>query len=94
MTNETKAKWQRRLGKAKRFLKDYGLPIFAGATAGAAWSGHKRAIKLERQLAHTNNVVDHNADVQRADRERLLDLERRQAFLFEKALRETEGKTE
>ena len=94
MKAETKAKWQMGAGKVWRFLKNYGLPIFAGATAGAAWSGHKRSIKLERQLAHTNEVVDNNARVQELDRCKLLELEHQQTVLFERALRKTEGKTE
>ena len=94
MKAETKAKWQLRWGKTKRFLKDYAVPIFGGATIGAAWGGWSRSIKLEKELKHTQNVVNNNAREQILDRNKLLDLEHQQTLLFEKALRVTEGKTE
>ena len=94
MKAETKAKWQRRKRKAVEFIKTWGIPMFAGATAGAAWSGHIRSRKLEKELAHTDWVVNHNADEQEKDRLKLLDLEHQQTLLFEKALRATEGKPE
>ena len=91
MKAETKVKWKRRGRKVVNFLKDWGLPIFGVATVGAAWSGHSKSIKLEQELARTQEIVDNNAMVQRKDRSKLLELEHQQTVLFERALRLTEG---
>ena len=94
MKAETKAKLQRYGSKAKRFVKDWALPIFGGLTIGAAWNGYTRSSRLEKELARTQEVVNHNAHEQQRDRDKLLDLEHQQTLLFEKALQVTEGKTE
>lgn len=94
MKAETKAKWQRRGRKLVTFAKEWGLPIFACATVSAAWSGHTRACRLERELERTQRVVDNNAGEQVKDRNKLLDLEHQQTLLFERALSITEGKPE
>ena len=94
MKAETKARLQTTWGKVKRFVKDWGLPILGGATIGAAWSGHLRATRLEKELAATQDVVVNNAQEQIKDRTKLLDLEHQQTLLFERALRKTEGEAD
>lgn len=89
----TKAKLQMIGRKTKDFLKTYAIPIFGGATIGAAWSGYSNSRRLARELAETQRVVNNNAREQINDRNKLLDLEHQQTLLFEKALRITEGET-
>lgn len=88
---------RRKLRRAKigRWINDWGKPLFLCATTGAAWCGLKASFKanrLERELERTQKVVDNNARCQRYDRETLLDLERQQNLLLEKAFNMTEGK--
>ena len=48
--------------------------------------------KIDKRLDNMAMVVDHNADIQEKDRDRLDDLERRSNLLMERALTITEGK--
>ena len=97
MDQDRKARRAMRKAKVLRWLNDWGKPLFLGATAGAAWCGWKasfKVAKVERELERTKKVVDNNARCQMYDRETLLDLERQQNLLMEKAFNITEGKTE
>ena len=94
---DKKARRSVRKAKVVRWLNDWGKPLFLGATATAAWCGWKASFKvnrLERELERTQKVVDNNARCQRYDRETLLDLERQQNLLLEKAFNITEGKAD
>ena len=94
---ETKARLQRYGNKAKGIvfgLVGFAIPIFGGMTIGAAWSGHKRACRLERDVEILKGVVDNNATVQQHDRDKLLELEHQQNALLERALKITEGKAD
>ena len=94
MKAETKARLQRYGAKLKRFVGDWALPILGGATIGAAWSGHIRSTRLEKEMSRMTEVVNHNASEQQRDRDKLLDLEHQQTLLFERALQVTEGKAD
>lgn len=101
MTEATKAKIKVTAGKIWRGVKDNIFPIFCGATIGAAWGGwkmgrsnHRRLDELEAKYNRAVEVIDNNATCQSHDRDRMLELEHRQNELFERALKETEGKTE
>ena len=82
-------------------------PAFAiGGVIGAAVTGYigaidnsikinklnKRVNVHEQVINYNADVVDHNAEQSQKDRERIEELERRQALLMEQALKETAGK--
>ena len=86
--------------KIKHKASDVGIPMFVGATMGAAWCSYTnmfRNVKEHRQIAgHINQLADaHNDNVTALNKqgERISELERQNALLMERALRETEGKT-
>ena len=101
MTESTKAKIKVKWGKVKKFISDYWFPIFGGATVGAAWGGYRMGFanaksisKVSERLEATVEVVENNARCQQYDRDQLHELQRQQALLMEKALKETEGEAE
>ena len=94
MKAETKAKIQIAWRKTKKFVRDWGLPIFGGLTIAAAWDGHNKATRNCRDIERLKEVVDNNAFCQVRDREKMLELEHQQNKLLEKALEVTEGKTD
>ena len=86
--------------KAKNFAEDWLLPLFAGATIGAAWCGYFGAIKNNsdnrKQDKRTDNlteVVYHNGSCGAYDRKRIEKLEEDNRVLMRKALETTEGKS-
>ena len=101
MKAETKVKWKMRLNHIKETGKVIIVPLFVGGTIGAAWCGYVESIRNSRnnqkmavRLEHTMEVVENNAQCQLHDRQTLLEMERQNALLFEKCLKETEGKQE
>ena len=99
MKPETKAKIAVGWRKVKSAAKTVIVPLFIGGTIGAAWGGYamgfagiKAIVKTRDELNDLKDVVANNAHCQQNDRDKLLELERQQNLLFEKALRETEGK--
>lgn len=101
MKAETKAKIQKKVSAVKRWAKDNlpGLLFWAG-TATVVYGGLKsydntKAIRLQsRQNASLAREVMDLQEQRKEDQDRMLELERQQNLLFERALRETEGKTE
>lgn len=53
MKAESKARLTRYGRSVVNFMKDWALPIFGGMTIGAAWSGHVRSSRLEKELIKT-----------------------------------------
>lgn len=100
MSPERKAKLQMKWERVKAFGKDWIFPIFVGGTIGAAWGSYFSVFGLDKRIRQMNEqqkelirTVENNADCQITDRQRMLELERQQNLLFERALKETEGKT-
>lgn len=100
MKPNTKAKLEMRWNKVKEFLREWGIPLGVGATVGAAWGSYFSVFSLDKRIRGIHaqqeeiiKIVENNADCQIADRQRMLELERQQNLLFERALKETEGKT-
>lgn len=90
MKANTKAKLQVIGGKIWRGIKTYAPWIAGGFLIGGAIRGYtnekdiNRLYRIDSEMAKT--VIENN--------EKLEALERQQNLLFERALRETEGKTE
>ena len=94
MKAETKVRLKMVGRKIGNFIKDWGLPIFGGLTIGAAWNGYVTSNRVDAEVRNLKKVVDNNAHCQMHDRETMLELERQQNLLFEKALKETAGEAE
>lgn len=93
MSPEKKAKWEMRKARLTSWAKETLPWLFAGATVGAAWGGYLMGISACNRTADHSEAIGELARNQIEDRERMLELERQQNLLFERALKETEGKT-
>lgn len=89
-------KWQ----IAKQRASEIGIPMFIGATIGAAWCGYANMFRNEKQHRQIAGAIDDLAAASgdqlvcyRHQEARISELERQNALLLERALRETEGKT-
>ncbi|MBO7423259.1 MAG: hypothetical protein J6T99_07735 [Oscillospiraceae bacterium] len=98
MKAETKAKIQMRAGKIWRKVKEAlpGILFWGGAsvvTYGAlkSYDNTRDIRRLNQQDSDLAREVVMMRDRQDADQQRMLELERQQNLLFERALRNTEG---
>ena len=101
MKPETKAKIKAKAGKIWRKVKDSapGILFFGGVTAvtvGAmkGYDNSREIRNLHRNDRILSETIDGISEMQSANLERMLELERQQNLLFERALKETEGKAE
>lgn len=105
MKAETRAKWETRKYKFKRWAAEWIPPMVLGFGGGMLIVGYAGAIKnssdinkIKKRIDRQSEVLNQHADAGntlvdrcREDHEKLEELERRQALLMEQALRETTG---
>ena len=101
MKSETKVKIKMKAAKIWRGVKEAAPTVlsFAGCVligvgAGKGYTNSKEIRKLKANDRELANAYNEMSDRQAADRDRMLELERQQNLLFERALKETEGKAE
>ena len=90
MKPKTKAKLQRYAGSVGRFIKNYWPWMMGGALIATMKTQNEHA----KLINGVREAVNYNAAIQNEELERLSNLERQQNMLFERALKETEGKAE
>ena len=98
MKRETRIKLQSMAEKLGNVIREWGVPLLIGTTIAAAWDGHVRAQRNEREirrLTHNQNVfrdvVNENAVCLGETMDRVTELENRNQELLDQALKETEG---
>lgn len=101
MKAETKVRIKMRAGKIWRKVKEAlpGILFWGGAsvvTYGAlkSYDNMRDIRRLNQQDSDLAKEIITMQDRQEADQQRMLELERQQNLLFERALRDTEGKTD
>lgn len=106
MRRETKERiktgWYRFCSGVKELAPWFALGSVGGMIVGGyvgAIENGKQIIRINKRLDgheqvinYNADVVDHNAEQSRKDRERIEELERRQALLMEQSLKEIAGK--
>ena len=101
MKPETKVKIKMKAVKAWRKVKEaaptvlsFGGCVLIGVGAGKGYRNSREIRTLKANDHELAKAYNEMSERQQQDRDRMLELERQQNLLFERALKETEGKAE